>query len=119
MDNINELTTAQRRLVSWLATPESEREPRTVDALATEIGVRPATIERWRTHKLDAVATQKAHMRLLEHLPGVYQTLARKAEGGSHEHIALFLRITAGELGAEFKEVVQKGCKGGDNDTLG
>ncbi len=119
MDNTSELTTAQRRLVSWLATPEIEREPRTVDALATEIGVRTTTIERWRTHKLDALATQKARMRLLEHLPDVYQALARKAEGGSHEHIGLFLRITAGELGAEFKEVVQKGCMGGDNYTSG
>jgi hypothetical protein len=80
-----------------LATPETEREPRTLDALASEIGVRPATIQRWRTHKLDAIATKKARMRLLEHLPGVYQTLARKAEDGSHEHIALFLSITAGQ----------------------
>jgi DNA-binding MurR/RpiR family transcriptional regulator len=114
MDNAKELTTAQRRLVSWLATPETEREPRTLDALASEIGVRPATIQRWRTHKLDAIATKKARMRLLEHLPGVYQTLARKAEDGSHEHIGLFLSIIAGQPRGECKELEPIGGTGDD-----
>jgi DNA-binding MurR/RpiR family transcriptional regulator len=93
MDNAKELTSDQRRLVLWLATPENEREPKTLDALAAEVGVRPATIQRWRAHKLDVLAAEEAHRRLLEHLPGVYQTLASKAEDGSHEHIGLFMRV--------------------------
>src|SRR5918993_5957798 len=99
MINARELTTDQMRVVSWLATPEMEREPKTLEDLATEIGVRPATIKRWRTRRLDTLAAEEARMRLLERLPGVYRTLASKAEDGSHEHIRLFLNIAAGQSG--------------------
>jgi methylphosphotriester-DNA--protein-cysteine methyltransferase len=98
-----EPNTDQMRVVSWLTTPENDREPKTLEVLAAEIGVRPATIRRWRTRKLDALAAEEARMRLLEHLPVVYEALAKKAEDGSHEHIRLFMRITAGQFGAERK----------------
>ena len=115
MDNAKELTAAQRRLVLWLATPQNEGEPKTLDALAAEIGVRPATIQRWRAHNLDALATQQARMRLLEYVPSVYQTLARKAEDGSHKHIELFMEIITGQLGAETIEMEPKRGKGDDS----
>jgi DNA-binding MurR/RpiR family transcriptional regulator len=96
MDNAKALTNNQRRLVLWLAAPEDEREPKTLDALAAEIEVRPATVQRWRSRKLDALAAEEARMRLLEHLPEVYETLANKARDGSHEHIGLFMRVARG-----------------------
>jgi DNA-binding MurR/RpiR family transcriptional regulator len=110
-----ELNTDQLEVVSWLTTPENERKPETLEELAAEIGVRPATIKRWRTRKLDTLAAEEARMRLLEHLPGVYRTLANKAEDGSHEHIRLFLNIAAGQSGVVCKEMELKRCKGGDN----
>jgi DNA-binding MurR/RpiR family transcriptional regulator len=115
MLNARELTTDQMRVVSWLATPERQREPKTLEDLATEIGVRTATILKWRSRKLDTLAAEEARMRLLEHLPGVYRTLANKAEDGSHEHIRLFLNIAAGQSGVVCKEMELKRCKGGDN----
>jgi DNA-binding MurR/RpiR family transcriptional regulator len=110
-----ELNTDQLEVVSWLTTPESERKPETLEELAAEIGVRPATIRRWRTRKLDALAAEEARMRLLEHLPEVYQTLANKAQEGSHEHIGLFLRIAAGQPAVACEEMEPKRCKGGEN----
>ena len=115
MISARELTADQMKVLRWLSTPEMEREQKTLDDLAAEIGVRPATIKRWRTRKLDTLAAEEARMRLLEHLPGVYRTLASKAEDGSHEHIRLFLNIAAGQSGVVCKEMELKRCKGGDN----
>jgi hypothetical protein len=84
------------RVVSWLATPEMEREPKTLEDLATEIGVRPVTILKWRTQKLDALAAEETRMKLFEHLPEVYEVLAREAADGSPEHMKLFLRVACG-----------------------
>ena len=84
------------KVLRWLSRPENEREPKTLEDLATEIGVRPATILKWRSRKLDALAAEEARMQLLEHLPEIYQTLVRQAGDGSPEHIALFLKITTG-----------------------
>jgi hypothetical protein len=71
MINARELTTDQMRVVSWLATPEMEREPKTLEDLAAEIGVRSATILKWRTQKLDALAAEESRMKIFEHLPTV------------------------------------------------
>ena len=84
------------RVVSWLATPEMEREPKTLEDLATEIGVRPATILKWRSRKLDALAAEETRMKLFEHLPEVYGVLAREAADGSPEHMKLFLTVARG-----------------------
>jgi hypothetical protein len=84
------------RVVSWLATPEMEREPMTLEDLATEIGVRPATILKWRSRKLDALAAEETRMKLFEHLPEVYDVLAKEAAGGSPEHMKLFLTVARG-----------------------
>jgi len=109
-----ELNTLQMKVVSWLATPENERNPETLEDLATEIGVRPATIRRWRSRKLDALAAEEVRMRLVEHLPGVYETMAKLAEDGSFKHIRLFLNIVAEQSGVACKETELKRCKGGE-----
>jgi hypothetical protein len=96
LTNTRELSSNQVRVVSWLATPETRRNPKTLDALAAEIGVRPATIKRWRSQKLGPLAAAEARFGLVEHLPEVFETLATKAEEGSVEHLELFLRV-AGE----------------------
>ena len=84
------------KVVSWLATPEAQRNPKTLDALAAEIGVRPATVQRWRDGKLEPLVTKEVRLRLVEHLPDIYEALAEKAAAGSVEHVELFLRV-AGE----------------------
>jgi len=112
-----ELNADQMKVVSWLITPEKERKPKTLEALATEIGVRPATIRRWRSRKLDALAAEEVRMRLLEHLPGVYEAMARLAEDGSHEHIRLFLNIAAGEPKVACIEMEPTSPKGGDTNA--
>jgi hypothetical protein len=84
------------RVVSWLSVPEDKREPKTLEDLATEIGVRPATILKWRSRKLDALAAEETRMKLFEHLPEVYDVLAREAADGSPEHMQLFLTVARG-----------------------
>src|SRR5215210_9410220 len=96
MINARELTTDQMRVVSWLSTPEMEREPKTLDNLAAEIGVRTATILKWRSRKLDALAAEETRMKLFEHLPEVYEVLAKEAADGSPEHMELFLTVVCG-----------------------
>jgi DNA-binding MurR/RpiR family transcriptional regulator len=96
MINARELTTDQMRVVSWLITPRDRREPNTIEELAKEIGVRPATILKWRSRKLDALAAEETRMKLFEHLPEVYEALAREAADGSPEHMKLFLTVARG-----------------------
>ena len=96
MINARELTTDQMRVVSWLTTPRDRREPNTIEELAKEIGVRPATILKWRSRKLDALAAEETRMRLFEHLPEVYDVLAKGAADGSPEHMKLFLTVARG-----------------------
>jgi len=84
------------KVLRWLATPEMEREPKTLEDLATEIGVRPATILKWRSRKLDALAAEETRMKLFERLPEVYDVLAREAADGSPEHMKLFLTVARG-----------------------
>ena len=73
-----------------------EREPKTLEDLATEIGVRPATILKWRSRKLDALAAKETRMKLFERLPEIYEVLAKEAADGSPEHMELFLRVACG-----------------------
>ena len=96
MINARELTTDQMKVLRWLSSPENEREPKTLDDLAAEIGVRPATILKWRSRKLDALAAEETRMKLFEHLPSVYEVLAREAADGSPEHMKLFLTVARG-----------------------
>ncbi len=96
MTNTRELTSDQSRVISWLATPPARREPKTVEELANEIGVRPTTISRWRARFLDPLVAEKARCELFEHLPEVYRALAERAKDGSPEHIDLFLKMAAG-----------------------
>ena len=96
MINARELTTDQMRVVSWLTTPRDQREPNTIEELAKEIRVRPATILKWRSRKLDALAAEEIRMKLFEHLPEVYDVLAKRAADGSPEHMKLFLTVAHG-----------------------
>jgi DNA-binding MurR/RpiR family transcriptional regulator len=96
MITARELTPDQMKVLRWLTTPETEREPKTLDDLAAEIGVRTATILKWRSRKLDALAAEETRMNLFEHLPEVYEVLAREAADGSPEHMELFLRVARG-----------------------
>jgi|SRR5215204_5518828 len=84
------------KVVSWLTTPRDRREPNSIEELAKEIGVRPPTILKWRSRKLDALAAEETRMKLFEHLPEVYDVLAREAADGSPEHMKLFLRVACG-----------------------
>ena len=96
MITARELTPDQMKVVSWLTTPRDRREPNTIEELAKEIGVRPATILKWRSRKLDTFAAKETRMKLFEHLPEVYEVLAREAAEGSPEHMELFLRVACG-----------------------
>jgi hypothetical protein len=84
------------KVLRWLSSPENEREPKTLEDLATEIGVRPATIRKWRCRRLDALAAEESRMKLFEHLPEVYDVLAKEAADGSPEHMKLFLTVARG-----------------------
>lgn len=53
MDDLNSLLPDPRhqRLVEWLTTPKSERNPKTMQALAEELGVSPRTIRDWKARQ--------------------------------------------------------------------
>ena len=96
------LTPEQMRVVAWLATPVKNREPRTQAELANEIGVKVATISRWRERlNLDDWASNEARKGLFLHLPEVYEVLAEKAKSGSYPHMKLFLENTGSYIAAE------------------
>jgi hypothetical protein len=91
------LTPEQLRVVAWLAAPEKSREPKTLPELADEIGVKVATIYRWRERlNLDEWASDEARKGLFLHLPEVYKVLAERAKSGSYPHMKLFLETTGG-----------------------
>lgn len=86
------LTKEQMRLVEWLASPKDERNPKTLQELAGEIGVSPTTISRWRRNlKVDEMAAEMVRQMLFKDLPEVYSKLGEKAREGSYHHMRLFL----------------------------
>ena len=89
------LNKEQMRLVEWLATPKDSRTPTTLGELTKEIGVSPGTISRWRRNlNVDEQAAEIARQGLFDHLPEIYERLAKEAKGGSSQHIRLFLEVT-------------------------
>ena len=96
MKDTKELTGTQRQVLWWLTAPRDRRKPNTIEELAKEIGVRPPTIFKWRSRKLDALAAEETRMKLFERLPEVYEVLAKEAADGSPEHMKLFLRVARG-----------------------
>lgn len=42
-------STEKQRFLEWLLTPAGDREPRTMDALADELGVTRRTLTTWKT----------------------------------------------------------------------
>jgi hypothetical protein len=88
------LTPDQVRYIGWLATPRSQRSPRTEKAFAAEMGVDPSTLWRWRR-----IPGFTKHVRTLTeqllgaYLPDVLGALVGKAVGGSSPHQRLYFEL--------------------------
>lgn len=88
-------TPNQLKFIEWLATPKQDRKPETVELLAEELGVNPATMWRWK--KLDGfqdAVNALARASVGSRLPEVYGALLREAEKGSFQHIKLALELS-------------------------
>jgi DNA-binding CsgD family transcriptional regulator len=91
------LTANQAEVVRWLATPQESRQPKTEAELAKEMGVRPATVSKWRKKlDLDAHASEIVRQELYSHLPEVYGVLVETARTGSIDHMKLLLEVAEG-----------------------
>lgn len=85
----------QSKFIEWLALPKQERQPETVELLAEQLDVNPATLWRWK--KLDgfqAAVNDLARGSVQSRLPEVYGALLREAEKGSFQHIKLTLELS-------------------------
>jgi hypothetical protein len=61
------------------------------------MGVRPATVSKWRKKlDLDAHASEMVRQELYGHLPEVYEVLGERARTGSIDHMKLLLEVAEG-----------------------
>jgi hypothetical protein len=84
----------QRRFIEWLATPEHDRMPLNQRALATELGVHPVTLSKWRRHPgfmADVNALVDEH--LADDYSDITDALKREARKGSFPHQKLYLEL--------------------------
>ncbi len=86
-DNAIIWTVKQRRLITWLATPQEERTPLRESSLAEELGVNPATLWRWK--QLPGFFAEVNKL-VDEHFADDYAAIAdsfkREARSGSYQH---------------------------------
>lgn len=94
-ENSNDLwTNKQKTLHRWLALPKKERKPKTIELLALEIDVDPATLYRWR--RLDGFMDEVRKLireQLDDDLSEIYSALRRESRKGSFQHIKLSLEL--------------------------
>ena len=67
--------------IAWSCVPRSRREPKTLQALADLLGVRPSTIRKWRLHDPDIqrrIADLPRQI-LLDHVADVYDAMIQVA----------------------------------------
>lgn len=88
-------TIGQEILQRWLATTKKERKPKTIELLASELGVDPATLWRWRRSDgfMDEVR-KLIREQLDDDLAEIYGSLRREAKKGSFQHIKLSLELS-------------------------
>jgi len=93
LELLREISDPRARFLEWLATPQSERDPRTQRQFAKSFGIHETTLSRW---KLDPEFVNKlpdaARMRLLEQTGSVLKKLVEMALSGNLWAIETFLR---------------------------
>lgn len=74
-------TANKKALLEWLATPEYEREIKTLTALAGKLGVTRQTLHRWKNERemVNAVLQRKKELAGVTGLPTVIDALAIRA----------------------------------------
>jgi hypothetical protein len=88
------LTPDQVRYIGWLATPRSQRSPRTEKGLAKEMGIDPSTLWRWRQIPRFLEHVRNSTKQTLgAHLPEVLLALAEEAAKGSSRHQKLYFEL--------------------------
>ena len=88
------LTPNQEAFAAWLALPKKERVPATQGEVAANLGVRENTLADWKKKpEMTALANGLGYDELRRRIPEVLGALAREAEGGSFQHIQLFLKL--------------------------
>jgi len=85
------------QFIEWLATPSTERKPRTQAELAQHLGVEPATLSDWkRSLGLCEEVRRRVDERVREHHPDVLAALVRKAKQGDVQAQKLYLQYVYG-----------------------
>lgn len=73
----------KQRFLTWLCTPPKERDPKTMDALAQEIGVERRTLTNWKTVDKEFLeAWEKLYLKTIgnpERKSAIMDTLYRTA----------------------------------------
>lgn len=95
---------SKQRFLEWLLTPASERDPRTMEALADELGVTRRTLTKWKTEDkefmeawearyLASVGNPERKQKLLDTL---YQTGSDADDPKHVQAIKTYFEITEG-----------------------
>jgi hypothetical protein len=91
----NNLTVNQLQFIEWLATPKSERTPKTQKEFAAVIGTDEGTLSDWKKKAgfMDEVRGL-ARKYLKDELPDIYGALIEKAKTGDVPAIKLAMEMT-------------------------
>jgi hypothetical protein len=93
------------RITSWKLTPEEKRQPPTLTALATELGISKQMASYYAQQVPQSIEelVDNAEREALGSYPGVLKTLGELARKGSVEAIKVFIRELAGPRRPEQK----------------
>lgn len=93
--NDTDRSVEQQTLQRWLALPKKDRKPKTIELLAFELNVDPATLWRWRRSEgfMDEVK-KLIREQLDDDLAEIYSALRRESKKGSFQHIKLSLELS-------------------------
>ena len=79
---------------AWLCIPVPEREPRTLEEVATQIGVTSRTLRLWRYRpSFQELIAPLVEDGIRADLPEIGLALRRRAKAGSEPHIRLSLEL--------------------------
>lgn len=75
--------TGRMRFASWLVLPPSQRQPRTQQELAKELGVADSTLSEWRRLPLIQAVTKDWRDAYAAHFSEIVDAMMRRARAGN------------------------------------
>lgn len=99
---------ARMAFAAWLVLPPSQREPKTQDELAKQLGVAASTLSQWRRLPVIQAITKDWRESYKAHFSEVVDAMLRQARRGNVPAARLLAEIL-GELSPTKAEITQLG----------